>query len=184
MGRSLSRRSSDEHTVTTQEMNEELSRQNSVHGSLSRQNSTRSIQRDGSLSPRLSRQSSHRSRQDASQAVTPPPQQPRSFKDGESVEAEWEGRWYPVEIKAANADGSFHVWWIDIKQDTQQFQGQLRPRKSGSVSPDGSTGSHSQHPIQERGVSDDTNFTIAMTDIQENGWSTSPVARSELVKQS
>merc|ERR1712096_365411 len=41
--------------------------------------------------------------------------QPSSFKVGENAEAEWGDQWYPVEIKAVNADGSYHVDWSGEK---------------------------------------------------------------------
>jgi len=78
------------------------------------------------------------------------PPQPSSFKVGENAVAEWiwleklakgvkiKRSWYPVEIKAVNADGSYHVWWIDEKKHSRKFDGQLRTQIVAPVKEDAS----------------------------------------------
>merc|ERR1711964_559061 len=50
---------------------------------------------------------------------------PTTEKD-EIAEAEWKHKWYAVEIKAVNADGSYHIVWIDEQKQTRRFKGRLR----------------------------------------------------------
>jgi len=55
------------------------------------------------------------------------------FKAGECAEAKWGQDWYPVKIKAVNADGSYYVYWVDEDLRTQKFNGQLRRKKEAHL---------------------------------------------------
>merc|ERR1711964_714735 len=73
---------------------------------------------------------------------------PTTEKD-EIAEAEWKHKWYAVEIKAVNADGSYHIVWIDEQKQTRRFKGRLRKPLShmifGPTTDDPQTKSGSPH---------------------------------------